>query len=83
MNKKQYTIRQIPDNLDIALRSKARLLGKSLNKVLLESLAQGLGVHEESAKYHDLDYLAGSWKDDPAFEEALKDFEKIDEDSWK
>jgi hypothetical protein len=81
MKKNQYTIRQVPANLDEALRRKAKQKGQSLNQVLLDSLAQSVG--EEASRYHDLDELAGSWKTDKAFDDALKAFDTIDPNDWK
>ena len=81
MKESQYTIRRVPSHLDEALRRKAKRKGQSLNQVLLDSLAESVG--EEAARYHDLDELAGTWKTDKAFENAVKAFDKIDPDDWK
>ena len=81
MKKSQYTIRQVPPHVDEALRHKAKFTGKSLNQVLLDSLARSVG--EEASCYHDLDELAGSWKTDRAFDNAVKAFAKIDPGDWK
>jgi len=81
MKKSQYTIRQVPANLDEALRRKAKRQGKSLNQVVLDSLAESVG--EKASCYHDLDGLAGTWKTDKAFDAAVKAFDKIDPDDWK
>ena len=67
--------------MDEALRRKVKLKGKSLNQVLLDSLAGSVG--EEASRYHDLDELAGSWKTDRAFDIAIKAFDKIDPGDWK
>ncbi len=83
MKSRQYTIRQVPASLDTALRQRAKKRGKSLNQVLLEALAEGVGVGEESAKYHDLDSLAGTWKADKAFDDAQKAFDRVDSSDWK
>ena len=40
----QYTIRNVPDYLDAALRVSAREQGKSLNEVAIETLARGFGL---------------------------------------
>lgn len=83
MKRNQYTIRQVPIHLDEALRRRAKRKGQSLNQVLLDSLAESVGVGEEAAKYHDLDTLAGTWKTDKAFDDAMTAFEKVDPDDWK
>lgn len=81
MKSNQYTIRQVPPHLDEALRRKAKRKGLSLNQVLLDSLAESVG--EEATRYHDLDNLAGTWKTDKAFDDAMKAFDKIDPNDWK
>jgi len=43
----QYTIRKVPNSLDVALRRRAREQGKSLNDVAIEALARGAGVSGE------------------------------------
>jgi len=82
MKKGQYTVRRVPASLDAALRQKAKRKGQSLNQVLLDTLAESLGVSEEAARYHDLDALAGSWKKDKAFDDAVNAFDKVDPDDW-
>lgn len=79
----QYTIRQVPEQIDRLIRQRAKQSNKSLNAVLLEVLQRGIGVSDKPAEYHDLDHLAGSWVDDPDFDDAMKDFDTIDEALWK
>jgi len=42
-NARQYTIRNIPDQVDRVLRRRAKEAGKSFNQVALETLIQGAG----------------------------------------
>jgi plasmid stability protein len=79
----QYTIRNIPDYLDAALRVCAREQGKSLNEVAIDALARGAGLTEERISKRDLRDIAGSWKRDPAFESALAVQDTIDEAMWR
>ena len=79
----QYTIRSIPDAIDHALRRRAKRQAKSLNAVVVETLARGLELDAKPAEYTDLDYLAGTWQEDPGFDLAIADFERVDEDAWK
>ena len=72
MNSSQYTIRSVPRNLDAKLRSQAEKTGKSLNQVLLESLAKGAGVNIDDASFSDLDWFVGSNKPDTSSDDALK-----------
>ena len=79
----QYTIRNVPDTLDEALRRVARERGKSLNEVAIEALARGAGVSGERGRQRDLNDIAGTWRKDPAFDSALDAQDTIDEEMWK
>ncbi len=79
----QYTIRAIPDAIDHAVRQRARREEKSINAVVVEALARGLELDAKPAAYTDLDELIGTWQEDPEFDRAVADFERIDEDVWK
>jgi plasmid stability protein len=79
----QYTIRNVPDYLDAALRSSADAQGKSLNEVAIEALSRGAGLSERRSRQRDLGDIAGSWRKDPAFDRALTDQDKIDEAMWR
>lgn len=72
MNSIQYTIRSIPPKLDRTLRLQAKRSGKSLNEVVVESLAKGAGVDMDSQSFHDLDWFVGSMQVDSEFDEALQ-----------
>ena len=79
----QYTIRNVPDILDEALRRAAREQGKSLNEMAIEALARGAGITGERSRQRDLNDIAGTWRKDPAFESALDAQDTIDEKMWK
>jgi hypothetical protein len=79
----QYTLRNIPPALDRALRAKAKALGISLNQVALDALADGMNLGDEPIRFRDLRDLAGTWQDDPAFEAALEDQRRIDDELWR
>jgi hypothetical protein len=34
-------------------------------------------------EHHDLDDLIGTWQEDPAFDAAIADFERVDEEVWR
>ncbi len=78
----QYTIRNVPETLDAALRQSARQQGKSLNEVAVEALARGAGVTESRTRQRDLGDIAGSWRKDPEFDRARAAQHTIDEDLW-
>jgi len=79
----QYTIRNVPDILDEALRRAAREQGKSLNEVAIEALARGAGVSGQRGRQRDLSDIEGTWRQDPAFDRALAAQDTIDEEMWR
>jgi len=79
----QYTIRAVPASIDRALRRRAKQESKSLNSVAVEALARGLELDAKLAEHTDLDALVGSWQEDRAFDRAIADFERVDEEAWK
>jgi len=78
----QYTIRNVPETLDDALRRAARERGKSLNEVAIETLARGAGITQERSRQRDLRDIAGTWRKDTAFDEALAAQDTIDKEMW-
>jgi len=81
--KTQYTLRAVPSAIDRALRRRARQEAKSLNTVAVEALARGLELDAAPVEHTDLDVLIGSWQEDPAFDRAIADFERVDAEAWK
>jgi hypothetical protein len=79
----QYTIRSVPEDVDQALRKKARAVGKSLNDVVLEALSRETGASGEPKRYHDLDFLIGSMEPDPEFDKILEEQRQIDWEQWR
>lgn len=79
----QYTIRNVPDYLDAALRSSAREQGKSLNEVAVEALARGAGLGDQRIRRRDLSDIAGTWEEDPAFDDAIAAQDTVDKDPWQ
>lgn len=63
------------------MRHRARREAKTINSVLVEALARGLEV--EPVEYRDLDPLIGTWQEDPAFDNAVADFERINDDAGR
>jgi hypothetical protein len=79
----QYTLRKIPNSVDVALRRKAREQGKSLNEVAIDALVRGAGISGEQTQRRDLRDIAGTWRNDRAFDRALADQDTIDEAIWR
>jgi hypothetical protein len=79
----QYTIRQIPRAIDRSLRQKSRREGISLNTAAVEILSAGLRLGGEPLRHDDLDFLAGSWVEDPKFDAAIAAQDQVDEKLWR
>ena len=70
MSRSQYTIRSIPPKLDMTLRRRAQKSGKSLNEILIETLAIGAGVSPDT-NFNDLDWFIGNKSLDKSFGQAI------------
>ena len=68
----QYTIRDIPKDLDSALRQASKRFHKSLNQIAVEALVKGANLEGKIKRYNDLDTFFGSWTQDPEFEKSLQ-----------
>lgn len=79
----QYTLRNVPTELDRALRNRARSEDKSLNQVALDVLMGALGLSAERKPQRDLSFLAGTWVSEPEVEQALEDQRRIDAELWE
>jgi hypothetical protein len=79
----RYTIRGVPHAVDVALRERARVSGKSLNEVAIDALTEGAGVTGALRKRRNLDDIAGSWRASSAFDDAIAAQDQVDEDLWK
>jgi hypothetical protein len=84
MKQTQYTIRNVPSELDAKLRAKAQREKKSLNSLLIEQLHNSVrksGSNRQTSS--DYDELAGSWVNDPSFDEAMSDSRVVDPKDWQ
>ena len=79
----QYTIRKVPNTLDTVLRRWAREQGKSLNEVAIEAMARGAGLTGRTVRQRDLQDIAGTWREDDAFDRARAAHEVIDAELWR
>jgi len=79
----QYTIRKVSDTLDAALRRAAREQGKSLNEVAIEAMTRGAGLTEPAVQQRDLHDIAGTWREDRAFDRARELHESIEAELWR
>jgi hypothetical protein len=79
MNESQYTIRAIPPKLDSVLRRRAQKTGKSLNEVVIDTLAKGAGV-ALNASFNDLDWFIGNKSLSSSFGESIDWLDKVPRD---
>jgi hypothetical protein len=79
----QYTIRNVPEHLDLRLREVAKEQELSLNAAALQTLERALGGEGAPVLHHDLDDLAGSWVRDKPCESALDEMRKVDPELWR
>jgi hypothetical protein len=70
----------LPQVVSDALAQKAREQGRTLQDVVLDALTRGLAAPEAQ---RDLTDIAGTWVDDPAFDKAVEEFERVDSELWK
>ncbi len=78
----QYTIRNIPPELDRALKARAKKFGRSVNQLALEALAQSVG---QPLRRRSLRGMPGAWSKTEArsFDAFLGRQRRIDEELWK
>jgi hypothetical protein len=80
------TLRNIPAEVQKAIRSKAQQKRISVNKAVIELLQERIGILQDRKKtiHDDLDELAGSWsgREAKTFERAIEIARQIDEDLW-
>jgi len=79
----QYTLRKIPNSVDAALRRRAREQGKSLNEVAIEALARDAGLTGDRGRQRDLGDVAGTWRADRVFDQAIVAQDTIDKELWR
>jgi hypothetical protein len=79
----QYTIRNIPVEMDQALRRLSKSTGKSINQLALESLRQTTGIGEgRKHRKRRVSDLVGKHQFDAGFDRTLKQFDRVDPELW-
>ena len=79
----QYTVRQVPEDVDTRLRELAVKEECSLNYVVIDALSNAVGLKNRPPIFNDLDSLIGSWVEDDAFDSAVQALGKVDEELWR
>lgn len=82
---RHLTIRQVPPELARALEEEKRRRGQSLNRTVLDLLAQALGLRSTRRRSNGLGRFSGTWTQDEfeEFERAVEEFERVDEELWR
>lgn len=85
---KPVTLRNVPPDVERAIRRRARERSLSLNKAIITLLEEDTGTRKRPKRavvYHDLDHLAGTWNTQEAseFASALREQRRIDEELWE
>ncbi|MGH7237754.1 MAG: FitA-like ribbon-helix-helix domain-containing protein [Candidatus Saccharimonadales bacterium] len=82
MSKLQYTIRNVPPEVDNSLRLRARKNKQSFNATLVDALRQSTSGKTAKPPKGEFDWLYGSGGIGEAELKAFKDQRKIDKESW-
>jgi hypothetical protein len=84
---KAITLRNIPPDVARAVERRASRESQSLNKAVLELVAEGAGLKNRARKvrHTDLDSLFGTWskKQADAFDRQLRELRTVDPEVWK
>ena len=81
----QYTVRDVPEDVDCRLRESATLEGVSLNQAALRALQRGLGTEREPVRYRHLrQMLAEKPKvSRKAWRAVLEEMDTTNPEDWK
>ena len=78
-----YTIHNVRDELDAAIRERVAVEHKSLNVVLLDVLRRGLGMTRKQPAKRDLSDIFDGTPLEPEVIQALDDQRRIEPEIWK
>lgn len=81
----QYTVRDVPKEVDGLLRESAALEGVSLNQATLHALERGLGSGRVPVRYRTLRQMVNPTPkaSTAAWRAALEEQDKINPEDWK
>ena len=81
---KSLTIHNMDDEMANAIKELAEKSGLSQNKIIKKLLRKSLGLSEKRKPQQDFSEFCGLWTaaEEQTFEEAISDFEHIDETMW-
>lgn len=81
----QYTVRDVPNEIDGLLRESAALEGVSLNQATLQALQRGLGTERVPVRYRTLRQMIAQTPkaSTAAWHSVLKEQDKTNPEDWK
>lgn len=81
----QYTVRDVPEEIDGLLRESATLEGVSLNQATLHALQRGLGTERAPVRYRTLRQMVARTPKatTAAWHAALEEQDKTNPEDWK
>jgi plasmid stability protein len=81
----QITVRNLPESVEARLRQLASRTGSSLNQTVVRLLEEVTGITRTTGPKRDLAAFGGRWTCDEAaaFDEAVGQFERLDEEVWQ
>ena len=81
----QYTVRDVPEELDSRLRETADLEGVSLNQATLHALQRGLGTERVPVRYRTLRQMLSQNRkaSTAAWRAVLEEQDKTNPEDWK
>jgi len=81
----QYTVRDVPEEIDGLLRESAVLEGVSLNQATLHALQRGLGTERVPVRYRTLRQMIAQTQkaSKAAWQAALDEQDKTNPEDWK
>ena len=81
----QYTVRDVPEEIDGLLRETAFVEGVSLNQATLHALQRGLGTERVPVRYRTLRQMVGrtTKSSTEAWRVALEEQDKVNPEDWK
>ena len=81
----QYTVRDVPEEMDGRLRESAALEGVSLNQAALRAIQRGLGSERQPVRYRTLRQMVALTPKatTAAWRAALEEQDKTNPEDWK
>lgn len=83
MTKIQYTIRNIPPDVDRVIRKRSEQSGKSFNQTVVELLSMQTFGAPKPPETSNFDWLYNKKTLDASFDEAIENLSQVDTKLWQ